>query len=167
VASCGDEASSPSTIVPTFAQPEPLPDAGVLPKVELIDEAVAAVEAEMGGPQDYFEINASPGLVNLFVSLNNGTVALPYVYLDGQLSSSDPLQGATGNTFRASALDFEPAAVLATVKDEVPGAALSAFVVEGNAAGAVQYSVVINSAGGGQLVAVVSAEGAVLSVDPQ
>ncbi len=62
---------------------------GSPPRVDLIDDAVAALEAELGGPQRYFEINATPQLVNLFVELNDGALVQPWVYLDGELSSTD------------------------------------------------------------------------------
>jgi hypothetical protein len=158
-------AQTTTTVSPTTPQ-STLPDAGIEPRVDLIDEAVVALEGEMGAPQQYFEINASPKVVNLFVSLNNGAVVQPWVYLDGELSSQEG-QPASGFTFAASALDFDPALVLSKIEGAVPGAAMSAFVVEGGEGGVVQYTVVVNSAAGGQLVAVVGPDGAVRSVDPQ
>ena len=42
------------------------------PIVDQIAAAVDALETELGGPQRYFEINATAQLINLFVALNDG-----------------------------------------------------------------------------------------------
>ena len=62
--------------------------ADALPRVDLISKAITALEAKLGAPQQYFEINATSHLVNLFVALNDGKVVQPWVYLDGELSST-------------------------------------------------------------------------------
>ena len=134
------------------------------PRVDLIVEAVAALEAELGGSQQYFEINATPRLVNLFVALNDAAVAQPWVYFGGVLTSQDG-QPAQGNTFGADTLDFDPQAVLSGVVAELPGSVFDAFIVDGGPAGTVRYSVVVSSTAGGQLVVVVDPAGAVLSVE--
>ena len=58
-----------------------------LPIVDQIDEAITALEAQLGGPQQYFAVNATAQLVNLFVALNDGAVVQPWVYVDGELAS--------------------------------------------------------------------------------
>jgi len=136
-----------------------------LPLVGQIDEAVAALQAKLGAPQEFFEINATTQLVNLIVALNDGKVAQPWVYLDGQLSSAEAAP-ATGHTFVASALDFDQDAVLSQVRAKLPEASLDLFFVEGGENGTVQYSVAATSRQGGQLVVVVGADGTVKSVNP-
>ena len=135
------------------------------PRVDLIREAVAALEAQLGSPQRYFEINATSQLVNLIVALNGGTVARPWVYLDGELSSSSG-SDANGNTFPASALDFDPDKVLSKLQAELPQSRADLFFVEGGPGGIVRYSVAVTSSQGGQLVVVVGPDGTVRSVDP-
>lgn len=134
------------------------------PKVELISEAVSKLEAQLGAPQDYFEINATSKLVNLFVALNDGKLVQPWVYLDGDLSSTDPRE-ASGFTFKATALDFDATRVLSHIETELPNSNPDAFFVEAGSGGVVRYSVTVESAQGGQLVVVVGADGAVQSVD--
>lgn len=136
-----------------------------LPMVDQIDEAIAALEAELGGPQQYFEVNATAQLVNLFVALNDGAVVQPWVYMGGELSSTEG-QSAGGGTFAADDLDFDPALVLTKIADELPGAALESFYVNGDGKGNVQYGVLVTSAQGGGLDVLVGPDGAVLSVDP-
>jgi hypothetical protein len=137
----------------------------VPPRVDLIDEAVTALEAKLGAPQQYFEINATSKLVNLIVALNDDKVAQAWVYLDGDLSSTEG-QPATGFSFNGSALDFDPIKVLSKLQAELPQSSPDLFFVEGGAGGIVRYSVEVTSSQGGQLVVVVGPDGTVQSVDP-
>ena len=122
-------------------------------RVDLIDDAIAAVEAELGGPQDYFEINATPALVNLFVARRgDGTcnrVRVPRRRAD--------LGGARGDGGRArpsarDALDFDPATVTRCVDGRAADdSRQDVFEVLGGPEGTVVYSVIVTSAAGGQL----------------
>ncbi len=132
--------------------------------VDLIDDAITALEAKLGGPQQYFEINATSQLVNLFVSLNGDKLVQPWVYLDGELSSTDPHE-ATGFSFARSALDFDPDKVLTQLEAELPQSRPDVFFIEGGQGGIVRYSVALTSSKGGQLVVVVGPDGTVKSVD--
>ena len=82
------------------------------PHVDLIEPAIAALEAQLGLPQQYFEINATAHLVNLFVALNDGTLVQNWLYFDGELTSK-PAQPAQGHTFSADTVTFDPDTVLA------------------------------------------------------
>ncbi|MEP7201750.1 MAG: hypothetical protein ABI894_04020 [Ilumatobacteraceae bacterium] len=134
------------------------------PRVDLIDDAVAALEAQLGGPQQFFEINATSSLVNLIVALNDGTVAQPWVYVQGDLSSSEGAE-ASGFSFSGTALDFDPDTVLSKLQAELPQSSPDLFFVEGGQGGVVQYSVAVTSKQGGQLVVVVGPDGTIQSVD--
>jgi hypothetical protein len=138
---------------------------GSLPRVDLIKIAVAALEAKLGAPQRFFEINATASLVNLIVSLNGDKLAQPWVFLDGQLSSTDP-GDATGFSFDAAALTFDPDKVLTKLQAELPESSPDLFFIEGGAGGIVRYSVAVTSSKGGQLVVVVGPDGSIESVDP-
>ncbi|MEZ5223019.1 MAG: hypothetical protein R2743_16090 [Ilumatobacteraceae bacterium] len=133
--------------------------------VDRIDEAVAAVEAELGGPQQYFEINATATLVNLFVADVAAESVTPYAYVGDDLSSDEPIVGATGNTFGAEAIAIDTSRVLGCVSAELPDTSLDVFFVEGGAGGAVRYTVLGTSAQGGQLVVEVAATGQIIGVD--
>ncbi len=135
-----------------------------LPLVGEISTAIAALEAQLGAPQEYFEINATSQLINIWVSLNGGTIAQPWVWLDGVLTSREG-QPAQGARFVAAALTFDPARLLATVAAQLPMSALDAVEIVGGADGAVQYTVVATSQEGGQLLVVVGPDGAVVSVE--
>lgn len=137
---------------------------GAPPRVDLIGKAIAALEAQLGAPQQYFEINATSQLVNLFVSLNGDKLVQPWVYLDGELSSTEP-HDATGFSFARSALDFDPDKVLSHLEAELPQSRPDVFFIEGGEGGIVRYSVTVTSSKGGQLVVVVGPDGAVKSVD--
>jgi hypothetical protein len=135
------------------------------PDVALIPVAVRALEAKLGGPQQYFEINATSKLVNLFVALNNGAFAQNWLYVDGELTSKDP-QPASGRAFVAASMAFDPATVLSKVGSDLAGSQLDLFLVEGGIDGAVRYTVVVSSSEGGQLLVVVRPDGKVIEVDP-
>ena len=94
-------------------------DAPVL--VEQIAPAVAAVEAELGGPQQYFEVNATPQLVNLFVADRRRRRRSRRTCTSAASSPRPPSRRrAEGATFGADALTFDPATVLDGVADELP-----------------------------------------------
>ena len=133
--------------------------------MDQIDDAVAALETQLGAQQQFFEINATSSLVNMIVALNDGQVAQPWVYLDGQLSSTEGAP-ATGFTFDSSSLDFDPEKVFSQVQAELPQSSPDLFFIEGGKDGTVQYSVAVSSSQGGQFVVVVGPDGAVKSVDP-
>lgn len=136
-----------------------------LPKVSLVRTAIEALEAKLGGPQQYFEVNATARVVNLFVALNGGTVAQAWVYVDGQLTSQEG-QPASGGTFQLSDLDFQPETVLATVQSQIAGATLESFYVHGDGKGNVEYGVLASSQCGGGFDIIVGPDGAIRSVDP-
>jgi len=164
VSSCsGGSSASTTTNAATTTVVDPASQK--LPLVGEIHDAVAALEAKLGAPQQFFEINATTQLVNLIVALNDGKVAQPWVYLKGELSSVEGAP-ATGHTFAGSALDFDPDTVLSQVRTRLPQASLDLFFVEGGEGGAVQYSVEATSQQGGQLVVVLGPDGAVQSVTP-
>ena len=167
LAACSDDepAAATTTTATTLTTTGPTSAAAEPVRVDLIDDAVAALEAELGGPQDYFEINATSALVNLFVrSGDEGATA--WVFLDGELSSEELEGTADGATFRADALDFDPATVLATVTSELPTTRLDVFEVLGGPEGTVGYTIVATSAAGGQLLITVAADGSVIEANP-
>ena len=65
-----------------------------------IAPAIAALEAELGGPQQYFEINATPQLVNLFVADAATAAVTPFVYVGGSLAETGQAAGAQGTRSR-------------------------------------------------------------------
>lgn len=136
--------------------------------VDQIGPALAAVEAELGGPQEYFEVNAADVVVNLFVAgtaADGSSTVTPYAFSRGELTAQ-PATAADGNRFAAAAVQIDPQRVLSCVVGQLPSSMVTAFVVEGGPNGVVRYTVVVTSEQGGQLVVEVSGTGQVLSVDP-
>ena len=158
----GDEDEG-STSAATLA-PEVCPSEQPVLRVDLIDDAVAALEAERGPGQRYFEINATDDLVNLFVVGDADGEVVPYVFLGGELSSEAPATGAEGNTFTADRLAFDPLKVTSCVADRLEAATLIAFEVLAGADGNVQYSVITRSTAGGRLISTVGPAGAIVGV---
>lgn len=161
--SAGTAASESVPVLPT-APAECTAGAPVV-KADRIQDAIAAVESERGPGQQFFEINATSLLVNLFVADTAAGQVVPYVWVDGALTH-DAGSSAQGNTFAASALDFDPQKVVSCVVAQLPGSSIDAFVIEGGPEGAVRYTVITTSAQGGQLVVQVAGDGSVIAVDP-
>src|SRR3954451_18065241 len=102
---------TPSATTSTASTTVVAPANNALPLVGQIDDAVAALQAKLGAPQQFFEINATTQLVNLIVAINDGKVAKPWVYLEGQLTSAESTQ-ANAQTFAFCAQYFEENAEL-------------------------------------------------------
>lgn len=168
LSACSGDDGTASTTAPdvTICDPQGTAQAeSDLPAVGRISEAIAALERQLGAPQQYFEVNATARVVNLFVALNNGTLAQAWLYLDGELTSQEA-QPASGGTFAATDVAFQADRVLANIRAEVPEAVLESFYVHGDGKGNVQYGVLASALCGGGLDIVVGGDGAVKSVDP-
>lgn len=151
VTACGDD--SADEVVPSLG-------ADVL-------AAVAAVEAERGDGQDYFEVTAAGLVTNVFVAVDDATAAVPYAFVDGELLPPEPrLDGASGFTFTAEAIDLDPDAVLSELADQLPEATIETLSVEGGDGGVVRYVALVRSDVGGLLEVTLGPDGAVLAVDP-
>jgi hypothetical protein len=136
------------------------------PVVGQIRPAIAALERKLGGPQQYFEINATPQLVNLFVADSAKTTVTPYVYVGGAVAESAAPAGASGNTFAASAVTFDPRTILDHVVDRLPDSDIVLFTIAGGPNGAVQYTAGVKSKQGGTLAVTLGPDGTVQAVVP-
>ena len=141
-------------------------DEAVRPVVDQIAPAIAAVESELGGPQQFFEINATPQVVNLFVATDGGTMVTPYVYVGGEVASPAEPTTAEGATFVADAVTFDAATILDGVTDELPDSDVARLSIVGGPGGAVRYGATVQSDAGGTLEIVLGPDGTVQSVDP-
>jgi hypothetical protein len=136
-----------------------------MPQVANIKGAIAQLEKQLGSPQEYFEVNATARVVNLFVALNKGSMAQTWAWADGVLSSKEP-QKASGGTFTAAQLDYQPDKVLGQIHGQIPEAILESFYVNGDGKGTLQYGVLTSAQCGGGLDIIVGPDGTVKSVDP-
>lgn len=155
--SCSDSNSKPDSPATSVV-------AGAYPIVGEIDDAIAALEAELGGPLEYFEINATPQLINLFVALDDATLAQAWLYIDGELTSEEP-QPAEGGTLRALDIAFDPSTIFAALQRELPSATVESFYIHGDGQGAVQYRALLTTAQGGAIEVQLAADGEILSSD--
>ena len=129
-----------------------------------IDNAVAAVSKVLGKAPEFYEINATPTLVNLFAADGKGN-AINFVFEEGKLAQETSVAPAEGESFSASGMAFN-SKVFTRVQKELPDSILRAFSIIGdNPAGGVQYRVVLQSDMGGQLAVFVDPTGKILGTD--
>ena len=131
-----------------------------------VRNAIDAVEAELGGPQEFFEVTSNAQFTNVFVAVDGGTAAVAYAFVDGELQPPAPKRsGATGNTFMADDVDFVDDRILSGVTADLPESGIDAISVYGDGFGAT-YVLAATSSVGGFLDIVVGPDGAIFSVDP-
>ncbi len=129
-----------------------------------IDNAVAAVSKVLGKTPEFYEINATPTLVNLFASDGHGN-AINFVFEKGKLAQETSVAPADGESFSAQGMVFS-SNVFHRVHKELPDSILRAFSIIGdNPNGGVQYRVVLQSDRGGQLAVFVDPTGKILGTD--
>ena len=133
--------------------------------LEQIRPAVAALEAQLGGPQRYFEINATPTLVNLFVAVDDATQAVAYIYAQDALQPPADARPASGPTFAASEMTFDETRVMALTVSQLPTSAFLRLAVTGIEEGAVNYTIVTLSDLGTEFQVFVGPMGDVLGTD--
>jgi hypothetical protein len=139
--------------------------------VDLIDDAVAAVTKTLGDAPAFFEINATPDLVNLFVADTKGN-AINFVYDDNGLADETTVAPADGISFRLDSYVFNED-IYSAVEQELPDSILRAFSVTAQTPetqsleGDEIYRVVIQSERGGQFAVLVNAQGKILGSDSQ
>lgn len=129
-----------------------------------------SLDSLLGGPQRYFEVNATPTLVNLFVATENTaehtTEAVAYVFAAGELSDPSPPEPvkADAPTFVATDVVFDVERVLAPVVVALPLSQYRVFSVVGKVGGGVSYLINIESAAGGEMQIPVTGDGVITGV---
>ena len=167
LSSCGKDAAAPDT-------------AGL--RLDQIENALDAVEQQTGTDVQFFEINATTEIVNVFVATDlDGTpnadglpdAVVHYVFTekDGLETAPEPV-GANGPTFARSALDYEPSSILKKVLSELPESTPQMFVITAagtaeNSTGTVQYRLLMQSSQGGQMSIVLTNTGEIVGTDAE
>ncbi|MFM7411591.1 MAG: hypothetical protein ACKO3L_12470 [Actinomycetota bacterium] len=133
--------------------------------VDEIDDAVGAVSTLTGQPPRFFEINATPDLINLFLDDGKGS-AVNFVWENGSLRDETEAAVADGRSFDASMMVFS-SEVCARVEEELPDSLLRAFTITADGPnGEVLHRVVVQSERGGQFAVLVDPTGKILGSDP-
>jgi len=134
-------------------------------RVDEIDDAVRAVVEVTGKDAKFFEINATPKLINLFLDDGNGS-AINFVWDGGELRDETEVAPADGVSFDASSMSFT-SDVYALVEKELPDSLLRAFTITADGPnGEILNRVVVQSERGGQFSVLVDPAGKILGSDP-
>lgn len=138
------------------------------PLVDRIDDAMTAVEAYYGEPQQFVEVSATATVVSLIVA-REGTAEVEQAFWspDDGLVDPVPLGPMDRPSFPADAVAFDPDAVLDQVRVELPDAEISDFAVTGSGAGSVIYDARVTGAQGGVLLVLLGPDGRILGVQAE
>lgn len=146
---------------------------GDLPALDLIDDAIAAVDEHFGTPSDFYEINATADGVNLFVSApideeTAGVLQARYTADEG-LVVSDEVLPSEGAVFAGTAVDFDPATIIVDAIEQLSTAQPRVFIITGSPGDSqrtrVAYRLVLESQRGGRLVVFLDRDGTILGSD--
>lgn len=141
---------------------------GAEPVIDVIPAAVAAIEAHYGEPQEYFEISAGLESVGVIVAVAGATAAEQSSYsTDGGLVVPEPVGEASGATFAATDITFDPERVFDQIRDELDDPVIVDFAIQGGPDGAVIYDVTVATEGGGVLLVLVAPDGTIQGVQAQ
>jgi hypothetical protein len=143
-------------------------DVSPAPRVDLIDDAVAAAEQAYGAPQQYFEISATLDRVIVTVAVDEATAAEQGgITADGGVITFEPVGPATGETFTADAIAFDPDRIFDGLRDELGDPTIVDFAIQGTDSGGVIYDATVASSAGGVLLVLLGPAGQVLGVQGQ
>lgn len=149
-------------------------------RVDLLDNAVQAVQewnakmdpgliANGEGELQYFEINATSELINLYVASIDKTAAFAFIYdTKNGLTGPDSPKAASGSTFKWSDVDSDitKSKVYETVVAELPRSTISRFVIGRDPDfGKLTYRVIMVSDQGGEFAAYVEPSGKIIGGD--
>lgn len=135
------------------------------PVVELIPDAIAAVEDHYGAPQQYFEISAGLDAVGFVVAVDGATLAEQGSYgADGAFIVPESVGEASGETFTADQIDVDPDRIFVPLRDELDDPVIVDLAIQGGPNDTVVYDATIASEGGGVLLVLLGPDGTILGV---
>ena len=138
------------------------------PVVDLIPDAVAAIEDHYGSPQEYFEISAGLESVGFVVAVDDATMAEQGSYgVDGEFTAPEPVGEASGETFTADEIDIDADLIFEQLRDELDDPVIVDLAIQGGPNDTVVYDASVASDGGGVLLVLLSPDGAILGVQGQ
>lgn len=146
--------------------------------IDLIDEAIAAVEERFGGEVSFYEINATSDGVNLFVSTQNAESTPAVVQArytsDGELVVAEEPVPAQGAVFDGSAVEFDPRTILERAVGQLSSSTPQVFIITASASSSaptsdtdngITYRLVMESQRGGRLIVLLGRDGSILGSD--
>jgi len=149
-------------------------------RLDLIEQAMDAVDVAVGEDQVYFEINVTDSVVNLFLATDldgqpnpdgfpDATEQYIFTPQDGLEVVALPL-AANGPTFTRSAVNFSVENVLLKVVSALPNSTARMFVIAGvgtasGSTGVADYRVLMNSSQGGEMSVLVTKDGEIIGTD--
>lgn len=138
------------------------------PVVDLIPDAVAAIEDHYGAPQEYFEISAALDSVGFVVAVDGATMAEQGAYgVDGAFTVPQPVGAASGETFAADEIDVDADRIFDQLRDELDDPVIVDLAIQGGPNETVVYDATVASEGGGVLLVLLGPDGTILGVQGQ